>query len=332
MTTDAVDTQEQQQEALDATEAQADADFEAAFNTARGDEPHAEGTTSTTNSDGQAVDAAQSQDGKTAPTDDDATAAAATATGDAAAQAQADAAAQAAKATTLIAGLTEDQLKALLAKAGEVDALKEQLDKTHNKAFGHIGEMQKVLNDLKKASSSGQGGKLTTEKLKRLSAEFPEMAAMLVEDLNEAMGSQGNPAPALDQDQIQQLVSDGISKATQVYEKKLLGIRHPDFVEAFNATDFKLWKTTLRPEAVEVLNTSWDSAVLGDALDAFKSWRKAGEEAALKKAATDTTTKQRNDKRLEAATTPQGVPATGAPALDDDAAFELGFKKARGGG
>ena len=84
----------------------------------------------------------------------------------------------------LIAGFTEDQVKELLQKAAEVDQLKAR----ESKMFGTLGSLKQAIDAVRNQPQAPQGGPVRISgALKRLSAEFPEMAALLSEDLNEAL-------------------------------------------------------------------------------------------------------------------------------------------------
>ena len=76
-------------------------------------------------------------------------------------------------------GFTEDQFKDLFAKAQEVDRLKER----EAKVFGTLGSLKQTLDNLRQQQPQATA-KVTKESLKRLSAEFPEMAEMLADDLS----------------------------------------------------------------------------------------------------------------------------------------------------
>lgn len=310
-------------------DAQADAEFEAAFNAARGDDvSHAGKTTEQDNADADKDEdgnANNGEGGTSGETDADAQAAAAAAAEEEARkQAEADAAAKAAPVT-----VTKEQFDNLLAAAAKVSELETKLAQTSDKAFGRIGSLQQTIADLKKSATTGKP--LSAVQLKRLSAEFPEMASLLAEDLKESSAESEAPAGngqanALDADAIREQTRQEVAIE---YEQQLITARHNDWKDVVNSSEFQQWTAGLRPEAQQLLATTSSSQVFGDAIDAFKSFRAAqAEQAAAAAAAANNAHKQR-DKRLDAAVTPNGVPASGS-VVDEDEAFLAGFKSARG--
>lgn len=298
-----------EQEPIDAQE---QATFEAAFENARGQEPHAERPTSPeTPSDPAPV----------ATTPDPAP--------DPAPEPVADMAEEPA--------LTPAQMKAQIEEIRQ--EMRQQLARQGDKAFGHIGAMQQALNELKAKSAAGQPVKLTADRLKRLNAEFPELAALLADDLNETLagtptGEAPTEAKPFDPTAVTQLVEERFTQQERAMEKKLLAYRHPDWETVSQSDAFGHWMHGLSAEAQDVLRNTWDSGVLSDAFDAFKQWRKQAEQHAAQaaaSAATQLSSKTKTDKRLASALTPQGVPATNPPLPSEEDAFALGFKAVRGG-
>lgn len=267
--------------------AQEDAAMEAAFAEARGDEPPA------------AVEAEQSPEtGEQQPEPGE--------------EAQPEESPQ-----VLIAGLTEDQLKAAILKAGQVDELNTQL----RKAFGRMGELQGHIQQLRQG---GGGVKLTADKLKRLSSEFPEMAEMIAEDLSEALQGSGGGA-AFDPAQMDQFVTERLTasetKIHQEMEKRWLTRQHKDWQTVVNSDDFGLWVQNVLPkEEAAALGNSWDAEFISDKLSEFKSWRDAG---------TPNRSKENKQKRLEAAVAPTGNRGEPNATMSEDDAMEQAFRAAR---
>lgn len=210
----------------------------------------------------------------------------------------------------LIAGFTEDQVKELLNKAAEVDKLKER----ESKLFGTLGSLKQSIDAIKSQPQAPQGSAVKLNgALKRLSAEFPEMAAMLSEDLNEALqgsaGAGGYDNAALD---------SRLEQSSKAMELKLLSMAHRGWEKDVQTPEFAQWKGTLAPDELQIVNDSWDAVSVSAVLDKFKEWKGAA-----------TQTKQVRQSRLEAAITPRGNKAP-TPSLSEDDAFIAGFKSARG--
>ena len=212
----------------------------------------------------------------------------------------------------LIAGMTEDQLRAAILKANEVDHLKSQLDK----AFGKVGEVNRTLMQLQQRSSVN----LDKAKFKRLSEEFPEIAEMLASDLNDALGEVGGQSPAVDPEQFEKVVDERLIAMQQAQERRFLSRMHRDWESVVTSDEFKLWQqNVLPPEDAQVLATSWDSDFISDKLDEFKAWRSKA-----------TAAKENKQKRLEQAVTPRGDTREPPTAQTEDEAFLAAFKSARG--
>lgn len=208
-------------------------------------------------------------------------------------------------------GMTEEQLKAALAKAGEVDELKGQV----RQLFGRFGE---VNSKLQQQASHGQPTKVTSDQLKRLKASFPEFADDLAEDLSGlVLGSSSQST--FDPTELQASFKADLEKLTQANELKLLKMKHRDWETVRDSDDFKLWEQTLPTEERTELNDSWDAMYVADKFDEFKAWREKSQ-----------TTKQHKQSRLEAAVTPKGTPAPKPSSINDDAAFDAAFRRARG--
>lgn len=221
------------------------------------------------------------------------------------------------------AGLTDEQLTALLARLPKVDEIETTYGKRFEQVYGKFGEMQRTINELK-GKSGGEPVRLTPEGLKRMHAEFPEMAQMLAEDLSEVIRVQGGTS--FDPSMVEPLLQERENKiraevqqqADQKMEQKLLTLRHRDWQNVVASDEFAVWQQTLPAEDQNALNNTWDSLYLGDKLDEFKEWRDRSKQVV-----------QERQNRLQAAVTPQGLPSQGAPVQNDDDAFLAGWKAAR---
>jgi hypothetical protein len=206
-------------------------------------------------------------------------------------------------------GFTEDQFKELFAKAQEVDRLKER----EAKVFGTLGSLKQTLDNLRQQQPQATA-KVTKESLKRLSAEFPEMAEMLADDLSGLSVQSGS---GVDSDVVERVVNERMDRASKEYETKLLTVMHRDWKQVVQTPEFTQWKETLPAEQRDVLENGWDAVSIGEGISAFKEWKsKAAQSSAS------------NKRRLEAAVTPRS--SARAVTMTDDDAFMEGFNKARG--
>jgi hypothetical protein len=205
----------------------------------------------------------------------------------------------------LIAGMSEEELKTLLNKAARVDDLEERLGKLQDKAFGTIGQMKQTIDELR---SRPQGGKpnISKETFKALSEYFDDenVAEALAKDFGGLEFQGGSDAVS----------EERLSQLEQKFELRLLDFAHKDWREQYNSPEFPEWKATLKPEAQEILDNSWDGAAMAEAITTFKKWKAKRGEA-----------EQEKQKRLESAVTP-GSSGRSAGAVSDDA-FNQGLKK-----
>ncbi len=193
----------------------------------------------------------------------------------------------------LFAGFTEDEVKSAFSKAQQFDELNSRLTKTHDTAFGKIGQLEQTIKELKQAKESTST--FTKDSFKAL-AEYlddDDMATALAQDLS-SLHMGGQQQAEVDYNAINAsfeekflAMSQSFTSQTDAnkrdFETKLLTIQHPDW-ETVNASDeFTNWKATLKQEARDTLNTTWDGSVLGNAFTSFKTWQAKKTDIADKK-------------------------------------------------
>lgn len=219
----------------------------------------------------------------------------------------------------VIAGYTEDELKEALSQIGKIQ---KSLD-TANGTYGQkLDTQQKAIDELRQQRQQTVGG-LTTDKLTRLSKEFPEIAEMLASDLSEYI-TQGAASfdPSIVEQSVStkmQLVEERIAKKEQELEIRALTRAHRDWreVASFEQTDtgvawknpaFGKWVDGQPAEVKSQLLNSNDADYLSDRLTEFK--------AAIKP-------KVVNKEVIEAAVRPRGLQGKSAPdtELDEEAAY-----------
>lgn len=211
----------------------------------------------------------------------------------------------------LIAGYTEDELRDLLSKFQEVDRLKER----EAKVFGTLGSLKQAIDAMRSQQPTATAS-FSKEKFKRLSAEFPEMAEMLADDLSGFALPQQQAG--LDISAVQDVINERIEVVKRDQETKLLGMVHKDWRQVVQEPEFRAWKGSLAPEAQDVLDNGWDAELIADGLTAFKEWKSKTAQ-----------TKVSKQSRLEAAVAPKTTART-APVQTEDDAFSAGFNSVRG--
>lgn len=334
-----------------------DDDFEAAFNSARALQDGAPTIAANPGADA---------DIKTPEDEDPAAAAAAAqaaaeAEATAAAQAEADRIAAEANAPVTITRAQLDAMQAQLAMLDRLPTLEQQLAQQRDSVAGRFGSLNQTIDALK--AQAGKGGIPAIKALKRIEQEWPELGAMLREDLTESFAGDPAAAPAAgaddpgqggQQDQpgkasgdapganpVDPLENPAVVKVLQQKEMAIVDAIHPGWRGTkhedgsytpglVDSPEFKEWRAGLPPHAQQVLGSTWDHQVLKGAIEHFKH-DQAQRQAAAQAAATAqaAASKQRDNRLAHAAPATTGAP-TGSHALDEDAAFADGFNKARG--
>lgn len=209
-----------------------------------------------------------------------------------------------------IAGYTETELRDLLSRFQEVDRLKER----EAKVFGTLGSLKQAIDAMRNQQPNATAS-ISKDRFKRLSAEFPEMAEMLAEDLS---GLALPQQAGLDISAVEAVINERVERASRVQETKLLSVTHKDWRQVVQEPEFAEWKGNLAPEAREVLDNGWDAELISEGLTAFKEWKSRTTQAKVSK-----------QSRLEAAVAPKTT-ARAAPVQTDEDAFIKGFREARG--
>ena len=233
------------------------------------------------------------------------------------------------EAKTLFAGYTEDQVKEVFGKAQQFDELNSRLTKTHDTAFGKIGQLEQTIKELKAARENLPEAKpLTKDSFKSL-AEYlddEDMAIALAKDLSELhLGGQQAEVIPVDYDAINAAFEEKFLTMSQSFtakadetkkdfEIKLLTVQHPNWKDISVSDDFSNWKATLKQEARDTLNSTWDGTILGNAFTSFNKWQEKKAEITEKK-----------QQRLQDALLPNSSSGRTQEPADD--AFNQGLKQ-----
>lgn len=217
----------------------------------------------------------------------------------------------------LIAGLTEEQVKDLLIKAGEVDSLRSQVDKL----FGKHGEVNRTLQQLQARAEAGGPVEITEEDMAELAEDYPELAEKQLKVWQRVLAKHPGTASAAPQVDVEALSTGIRDELRTEFEERLIKHAHRDFVDVVQSQDFNLWMTSQLNEADRnTLVASKDADLIIDRLDQFKSWQ----EAAAKQA-------KQKQKRLEGAVTPRGDSSPLPTTQSEEEAFAAGFNSVRAG-
>lgn len=215
-----------------------------------------------------------------------------------------------------MAQITEAQFNDLMTKVSQIDDGKRQIDALN----GHLGGMKQVVEGLKQQRKS-----LTPGQLKRVSAEYPELAEALQSDLSELSGATVDPVE-IDK-RVETAVEARVGAVSVAFETKLLRFYHRDWEQVANSPDFIAWKGALPAEELAKLNDSNDGEYIADKLTEFKAAKATKDKAATEAAAKAQTSNSRQ-KRLEAAVQPRGTGGHSAGSAGVPSDFQAGWDSA----
>ena len=174
----------------------------------------------------------------------------------------------------LIAGLTEEQLQAALAR-------NTSLQGTVDKMAGRLGQLMQQIEKLSAAPATPATSAALDLKLEKLGASFPELASLLREDLAAAAlpSTPAEPvAPALagiTQEQLDARLASVTETTNEAIEVKVLSIMHPDWKKVITTPQFALWRDTVLPAGAGTkLMESQDASEISAGLTQFKEWAK----------------------------------------------------------
>lgn len=229
------------------------------------------------------------------------------------------------------------ELESIKGRLANVDALPTRLRNVE----GHIGNINSQLKTaLASAAAKAvekSGGDAPTQqqiasavasgpKWKQLKEDFPDWAEASEEReaaLEARIKASIPPAATVDVNGIKTEVANHLAQYVQnakseARELARIDAKHEDWEDTVKTPDFRSWLEKQAPET-RALSSSAKAKDAIALLDAFK--------ASAKPAAN----KEQQRQRLERATTPKGVPAATPASIDDEEAFEDGFKKSASG-
>lgn len=220
--------------------------------------------------------------------------------------------------------LTKADHEKLLALVGEVPAIKAENKRLFDTAFGKLGGMQQLVEQLKTSTAAGAAVTVTKEDFAELAEAYPELAELQLKGLNaalskmKAVGTGGAEAPPpIDTAGIATSVEQRVE---QKLELKRFARKHPDWKEVVDSADFKAWIAAQPADVQKGYQESWDSDVTIPILDSFKATRKPA-----KQDAPDTSAVSTRQQRLSSAVPPRGTGGHGQQQPSEDDEFLSGF-------
>jgi hypothetical protein len=221
-----------------------------------------------------------------------------------------------------------DEVRAAHARTASYDA-------QFSKAFGTIGNIQKVLNDIQR------GGKveISDAAFAELDRDFPELAKQLraaMAGVKVGIHGTGQPVAAIDDNRIETMMASYTAKR----ELEVLEDQHPDWRQIVGAIDasreqpdpdnpFRKWLSGKDLAYQDRINATESAAVIGRAITLFQRETKAAAAAAnAKPVAPSTPQADARAQRIRDAVQPRGSNTVAGTnnQNDEDAQFAAGFR------
>lgn len=233
--------------------------------------------------------------------------------------------------------ITKEQFETLQGAAAETATLKQRLDK----AFGQMGGIQRIIQELQQATPKGDAIELPADVVSELETEFPELAGGVKAALTKAMkglrGTGPGKAADVDMDAIKAVITDSLKTSAVERELEALEDAHPDWRKIVGADrkdedpidetlPYRVWLKSQPDDYQAKINNSRNALVISRSIDLFQK-----HQAAQAKPASQPTPKQPDPKaearknRVEASLQPRGDGGQPGPAKTPVDDFEAGF-------
>ncbi len=185
--------------------------------------------------------------------------------------------------TPKMAQITEEQFNNLQRQLSEIG---ETTNKKFDTAFGKMGGIERVMNQLQSSTPSGEQVNISTEDFAELASEYPEIAQYQIAGLNKVLSKlkgTGQAAPAFDQAALDQMVEQRLGSVkkemTQEFEAKSLNYMRedwktivgvPDSNNVIPDTEFRKWLGKQDSQYQHDVNNAWDAGVIHNAIRKFE--------------------------------------------------------------
>lgn len=164
-------------------------------------------------------------------------------------------------------GMSESQIKSLLERSAQVDEIKDQLRKAH----GKIGELNSTVQNLssqrQQPTQQAPASSLDEGEMSQWEQDFPELAqlaeAKARKIATEMMSGQVNS-------QFQAISRDEIVREANL---AIMDANYDGWRDTINTQDFALWIATQPSDVQEQFNNTVSAKVLGGVLSSFDNWK-----------------------------------------------------------
>jgi len=236
-------------------------------------------------------------------------------------------------ARSAVAGLSDEQLRGLLAKASKVDQIEADFKQTTDRLFGKIGELNRTLQERTQAEAAAKPAAPAfdpKQAFSQLYEEYPDLADSITAGITAAMGVKDgksvddkiNEAVAAATSQVTSTVNDSVNAGVA---EGVMNFLRPGWRDEMETPDFALFKSQMPEEALKEFSMSWDPHAINSHFDAFDEW-KAKTSGKPKLASGEKP--DNKQERLRQAAQPRGTGSDMLPSEND--AFEAGFNGVRG--
>lgn len=218
--------------------------------------------------------------------------------------------------------LTQDELRAALAKVAELDAFRGQSATETQKLHGKIGELNRTLQAVQSAPTAANS-EAHKAALQKLTDEYPELAETLTPLFGAGSGGgvSKDAIAQIVQEQVGQIKAETTQTIGQLRTELSIAISHPDYKQIGATPEHQKWLATKPADFQKAYLASWDPDFISESLTEFKTWKN-----------TTYAKEKERTARLEGAVRPAGVPGRSQAKLPDSAGLSTGFNRVRNGG
>lgn len=220
--------------------------------------------------------------------------------------------------------LTKQDYEKLMKRADEVESLKTTHQQQLDKAFGSIGGMQRILNDLR-AQPAGEPLKLSEETFAELKAEYPELADLTIKGMQRVLEGVRSGGGGINAEAMEKAVAQSSAEVrTELIDSHLDAIVDGDWREEVKTPKYAEW-IAKQDEATRALEQSSNLRDAAKLMRRFKAYRDAPPPAPQPQETPKPASTTRQRTIAAAAANPRGSsPAPVAPSEDDE--FLAGYK------
>lgn len=177
--------------------------------------------------------------------------------------------------------ITEEQFQRFESSVAEVEKIRATQEKSFGTAFGKIGGLERVLNEIQSKTTSGEVPQVDETDFQEMLDEFPDLAKLQVAGLNRALAKLKGTGSSMDPAKLEAMVQERLAEKLQpaideaftvkhrVDEDRKVVKAHADKAEIYRDPKF-LEFVNKRTDKVAVLGT-WDADILIPVLNEYKA-------------------------------------------------------------